>query len=639
MASRSLGTLTVDLVAKVGGFTEGMSKADRETQKRMRAIRKSIDDTAASVKRFVAVGAAAGAAAAAVTVALVNNARQAIDTQAKLARTLGSTVEGLQVATRAGELSGVAFGQLEQFTKDLTRRLAQAADGTGPAVKALERLRLTAEELQALPLDQRIALIRARLDEFVPVAQRAAVAGQLFGEEGSLNALRFTAENIERARREIDLFGAALSDIDAAQVEAANDAISSLSIFREGIGQRLTVELAPFLTAAADGLQRIAEQAGGLDVVVADIFDRLVVGSATAVAAVRGPLDTIRRVIESLWNGFNALPTWVKEVGVVGAIVGGRKGRVLLAGLAFFGEEIDDLVGQMRAELAFAEKQAEDGVGFFRRWFPKKEDFEAFKAEYLAELEQANDNGPSIFGAVLGSPDQDSQEWLDQFLAGYERIKAASRAVAEQAINTPAPPGPALPSVPGADANMPGQDPAIVAARAIEGWLDAGEKVKEETDKMSAYADQAARNMQTAFADFLFDPFDAGLKGMLQSFADTLQRLAAEAAASAIFDKIFGSLGQGGGLGGFLGDLLGGASGRAMGGPVMAGVPYQVGEMNRPELLIYGNRQYLIPGDNGRVEPMGGGMNQVFNITTPNADSFRASERQILRRARRGLIA
>lgn len=33
MASRSLGTLTLDLIARIGGFTGPMDKAGRETQK------------------------------------------------------------------------------------------------------------------------------------------------------------------------------------------------------------------------------------------------------------------------------------------------------------------------------------------------------------------------------------------------------------------------------------------------------------------------------------------------------------------------------------------------------------------------------------------------------------------------------
>lgn len=36
MASRSLGTLTIDLIAKVGGFVDGMTKAEREADKNTR---------------------------------------------------------------------------------------------------------------------------------------------------------------------------------------------------------------------------------------------------------------------------------------------------------------------------------------------------------------------------------------------------------------------------------------------------------------------------------------------------------------------------------------------------------------------------------------------------------------------------
>ena len=43
----------------------------------------------------------------------------------------------------AGELAGVSMSGIEQATKDLTRRLSQAAAGTGPAADALDRLGLS----------------------------------------------------------------------------------------------------------------------------------------------------------------------------------------------------------------------------------------------------------------------------------------------------------------------------------------------------------------------------------------------------------------------------------------------------------------------------------------------------------------
>jgi len=64
-------------------------------------------------------------------------------------------------------------------------------------------------------------------------------------------------------------------------------------------------------------------------------------------------------------------------------------------------------------------------------------------------------------------------------------------------------------------------------------------EVKEVFSKMSYFAEQAARNIQDAFADFLFDPFEKGLQGMLESFINTLRRMAAEMLAAKILFSVF----------------------------------------------------------------------------------------------------
>lgn len=127
-------------------------------------------------------------------------------------------------------------------------------------------------------------------------------------------------------------------------------------------------------------------------------------------------------------------------------------------------------------------------------------------------------------------------------------------------------------------------------------------RMAKASDSMSEYAKQAARNMQSSFADFLFDPFKDGVSGMVRGFADALRRMAAEAAAAKIFESI-GAWGQANaGAGGWMGALAGFAGllggQRAAGGPVQAGQAYLVGE-HGPELFA--------PGQSGRVHPMGKG--------------------------------
>ena len=43
MASQSLGTLTYDLVARIGGFTSGLDKAEKAAAKRAKAIEETFD--------------------------------------------------------------------------------------------------------------------------------------------------------------------------------------------------------------------------------------------------------------------------------------------------------------------------------------------------------------------------------------------------------------------------------------------------------------------------------------------------------------------------------------------------------------------------------------------------------------------
>jgi hypothetical protein len=63
---------------------------------------------------------------------------------------------------------------------------------------------------------------------------------------------------------------------------------------------------------------------------------------------------------------------------------------------------------------------------------------------------------------------------------------------------------------------------------------------KQGTDEMSQFSIQAARNMQDAFAEFLFDPFNASTGDMVDNFATALRKMAAEAVSAQIFDSLKG---------------------------------------------------------------------------------------------------
>ncbi len=227
--------------------------------------------------------AAVTAAAAAAGVAMIRSGLEKIGAQADMAASLKTTVESLQVLTWARELAGVSMGEIEQATKKLTTRLHEAAAGSGSAVGALQRLNLTAAELQAMPLDQRIVAIQEALSRFVPEAERAAVASDLFGDKAALAFLRIDPATLREAAQDVRDFGVAVSDTDAAQIERTGDAIAKLGLIWLGLTNRLTAAVAPALEVVANALVDMARSTGPICIAITALFDNI--GRQTTYAA------------------------------------------------------------------------------------------------------------------------------------------------------------------------------------------------------------------------------------------------------------------------------------------------------------------------------------------------------------------
>ena len=218
---------------------------------------------AAFSTRVKIAAAVAVAAAAAAGIAMIRSGLETIDAQANLAQSLGTTTRSIQVLTFAGDLAGVSMEEIAAATKKLTLKLSDAAGGTGTAVEALQRLHLTATDLQALPLDERIVAIQDALTKFVPPAERAAVASALFGDKAALAFSRIDSATLRQASQDITDFGVAVSDQDADQIRTAGDAIDRLGLVWLGLTNQLTVAVAPALETVANALAD-ATRAGGI---------------------------------------------------------------------------------------------------------------------------------------------------------------------------------------------------------------------------------------------------------------------------------------------------------------------------------------------------------------------------------------
>jgi len=132
---------------------KGFGKASRE----MEVANAKLAKFARRAKIAAGIMAAAAVSAG---MAMVRSGLKTIDEQAKLAASLNTTTASMQVLARAADLAGVSQGEVSQATIMMTKSLSQAAQGTGPAVKALQQLHLSAADLAKLPIDQKMIKIQ-----------------------------------------------------------------------------------------------------------------------------------------------------------------------------------------------------------------------------------------------------------------------------------------------------------------------------------------------------------------------------------------------------------------------------------------------------------------------------------------------
>lgn len=150
---------------------------------------------------------------------------------------------------------------------------------------------------------------------------------------------------------------------------------------------------------------------------------------------------------------------------------------------------------------------------------------------------------------------------------------------------------------------------------------------KTNLDEMTVFAQQAGKNIQDAFAQFLFDPFKGGLKGMLQGFTDMLRKIAAEKAAA----QIMKSIGDWGLTGGGAGSTLGGIASAMFSNPSFAGGGY-TGSGSRAGgidgqggfMAVLHPQETVV--DHAKGQKTGGGITVVNNFTISQPTDRRTQE-------------
>ena len=251
--------------------------ATDKTAAAFKSVTASAGRLAASAAKIGFAFATAGTAAAA---ALTKMSMANIDTLAKTADKIGVTTEALGGLRHAAELTGVSTGTMDMALQRLTRRVSEAANGTGEAKDALIELGINAEILEQLPLDKQMEVIADSMKGVEKQSDKVRLAMKLFDSEGVavVNTLAGGSAGLKVMAKEAETLGITIGRVDAAKIEMANDAGTRAKGVFTGLGNQLAVAFSPIIGEVATKFHQAALDTEGFGNLGQDVADALVRG-------------------------------------------------------------------------------------------------------------------------------------------------------------------------------------------------------------------------------------------------------------------------------------------------------------------------------------------------------------------------
>ncbi|HFI2225232.1 TPA: phage tail tape measure protein [Pseudomonas aeruginosa] len=288
MASRSLGTLTLDLVAKVGGFVSGMDAAERRSEK----WRREVEKNAAKVGAAIGAATAAGITAlAALTVSTVRNANEI----ANLASVANASTTEFQKYAAGAKLVGIEQEKLADIFKDVNDKVGDFLNTGGGALadffeNVAPKIGVTADQFRNLSGPQALGLYVSSLEK-AKVSQSDMTFYLEAIASDATALLPLLRNNAEGFKTFGDAAQAAGAILDEKTIKSANELQAATWLVEQsasGLKNQLSTALIPILSDLADSIFDVTKEGTAMVSVgefVADSFRWIAKTAIGAVAA------------------------------------------------------------------------------------------------------------------------------------------------------------------------------------------------------------------------------------------------------------------------------------------------------------------------------------------------------------------
>ena len=646
--------LNIILSARDKEFAKAMAANQRrverfasKSQKELSAASKSFDMLGAAAKRFLP------ALAAGAVVAAVKNVTSAMDEIGKKADAIGIGTDALQELRAVAVSAGVSQGGLDKALEQLSKRLGEAEQGTGTAVKALEAMGLTAQELTGIPLDQALGVIADRFAKLQDATDRTAVSTQLFGREGvaMVNVLKGGASELEKARKRFRDLGVVIDEELIRNAEEMQDRFDAAATVIGAQFSTVLGRLAPLLV-------RAAENAASLAIAIADIVeavDDFVSGNDSVDIAIRETVMSMGGEIRAS----QALEQQLARGGKMSVEIARKKLEEARARQEAAKATLDQTRAQRLESAAYKDAQekidrlSKSSIDFdfekakrrLRETRPggiTEEQLEALAEQQLEKINSQLLRAIAARDELLSeaAPEQ-LRDHLERATANVVRLQEALEKAKDGVIDLGKPIKPV---------ELPDRELKKTATQAPEKTAENLEAVKNEAVELDQTIESLNQNLIEAFENMFSGTMkvEDAFKKMAASIISDLLRIESQklmqAGEGGLAGGLLGGLGQLlGGAGGFLSDLFGGdtdalgggflgIAGHAQGGTIQSGQPSIVGEHGR---------ELFVPSSAGRIlsvpqtkDALGGGggvtVQQTINVSTGVQQTVRAEIQSLM---------
>lgn len=315
MASRSLGTLTLDLIARIGGFTGPMDKAGRETQKQMAEIKKHAERLGAAV-------GATFAAIPAVVAGLVTSSAAAAKEISNLSALAGVSSTEFQRFAVAAASVGVQQDKLSDIFKDTNDKVGDfLATGGGELKNFFEtvapQVGVTAEQFRKLNSADALQLYVSSLQKAnVSQAQMTFFMEAIADEATALVPL--LADGGKKFKELGDAAQSAGMIMDSQTIGAAQQFSAELTVigqYANSAKTALAAEFMPVLAQLAKDLADTSREAGGLRAVVHEFADDFVEVTAVTASLADGIWRVFKIAGAGIVSGYATTMAYLQSIG------------------------------------------------------------------------------------------------------------------------------------------------------------------------------------------------------------------------------------------------------------------------------------------------------------------------------------